>query len=219
MLYDLSQPVHHDAPQWADYDPIVLTQDYNLAVDGFFAERVNLTTHSGTHVDAPFHFYPEKETMDQLPLHHFFGPMITLDVRGKKPCEPISKNDLAPQRAKIHEGDIVLLKTGWGEKREKTREYLLEFPYLDGEGANFLLSLHVKGVGTDCLSIGGYGPPAVGRPAHLKLLGAGKIIIEDLRIPVELLDGRRRMFAAFPIRLTGTGGAWARAVAWDPGDL
>jgi kynurenine formamidase len=75
----------------------------------------------------------------------------------------------------------------------------------------------VSGVGIDALSIGGWGGPERGEPSHLALLGAGKVIVEELRIPEELI-GRRCFMTAFPVLLQGCGGAWTRAVAWELGE-
>jgi arylformamidase len=218
MIYDLSQHFFHDAPQWATYAPSAITHDHLQSVAGFNAERVNLTTHTGTHVDAPFHFFNEGETVDQLPLEHFVAQSIAVDLRSKTPGSRIEPADLEPALEQDVTGFIILLKTGWGDKRAKTKEYLLEYPYLTGEAARLLVSRKIKGVGTDCLSIGGF-PEGTGQPPHLELLGAKKLIVEDLSIPDLFLDGKVRWFAAFPIKLRGTSGSWTRAVAWDPGEF
>jgi len=77
-----------------------------------------------------------------------------------------------------------------------------------------LVQLGVAGVGIDALSIGGWGGAENGEPAHVALLGAGKVIIEELNVPDELA-GRRLFLTAFPVLLHGCGGAWTRAVAWE----
>jgi hypothetical protein len=59
------------------------------------------------------------------------------------------------------------------------RELGKRWSYLGGEGARLLLDHGVAGVGIDALSIGGWGGPEVGEPAHALLLGAGKVIVED----------------------------------------
>lgn len=56
MIYDLSQPVFHNAPHWATHPPITVTLEEKIAVGGFNAEHLKFTTHSGTHIRAPFHF-------------------------------------------------------------------------------------------------------------------------------------------------------------------
>ena len=72
----------------------------------------------------------------------------------------------------------------------------------------------MSGVGIDALSIGGWGGPEKGAPSHEALLSAGKVVIEELLVPDELV-GRRCFLTAFPVLLSGCGGAWARAVAWE----
>jgi len=79
MIYDLSQPVFHDAPHWCTYPSIRITLEHRIAVDGFNAEHVKFTTHSGTHIDAPFHFVEGAATVDELPLDYFVAPASTLD--------------------------------------------------------------------------------------------------------------------------------------------
>lgn len=215
MIYDLSQPVFHDAPHWCTYPSIRVTLEHRIAVDGFNAEHVKFTTHSGTHIDAPFHFVEGAATVDELPLDYFVAPALTLDFRAKMPKSKISADDLrAALEAHAVNGCIVLLKTGWGLRRGFTKEFLQQYPYLTGEAAEFLVARGIKGVGTECLSIGGF-EPGEGAPAHLALLGAKKLIVEDLQIPDAFLDGNLRWFAAFPIKLKGASAAWTRAVAWD----
>jgi kynurenine formamidase len=157
------------------------------------------------------------ETVDQLPLEHFIALCFAVDLRRLDHIK-IQPADLEPHLDADVAGTIVLLRTGWAEKRARTREFLMDYPYLSGEAAELLVSRGIKGVGTESLSIGGY-QPGEGAPPHLALLGAKKLIVEDLRIPNALLDGKRRWFAAFPIKLQGCGGAWTRAVAWDRGDF
>lgn len=113
----------------------------------------------------------------------------------------------------------MLLKTGWGDKRGNTTEFLTQWPYMSGDGARYLLDRKVKGMGLDGLSTGGYPDYNAESDAHKLLLGEQKLLLEDIRIPDELLDGKRRHFAAFPILIANAGGSWVRPVVWDTGDL
>jgi hypothetical protein len=76
-----------------------------------------------------------------------------------------------------------------------------------------------KGHGIDDLSTGGYPDEHAESDAHKLLLGAKKLLLEDIHIPEALLDGKRRHFAAFPILIANAGGAWTRPLVWDTGDL
>jgi kynurenine formamidase len=214
-LWDLSQPVAHGGPAWAEYDPPVIQHNYRRAAEGFNAETVTLNTHTGTHVDVPYHFDDHGPAIEQMPLAAFAAPAVFMDLRDRvRAGEPIGPAELDGSVDALQEGDIAVLVTGWGSKRAVSEEYLKRWPYLDGEGAKLLLDHGVSGVGIDALSIGGWGGPEMGEPSHVVLLGAEKIIVEELHIPEELV-GRRCFFTAFPVLLKGCGGAWTRAVAWE----
>ncbi len=214
-IWDLSQPVAHDGPAWAEYDPPTITHNYRRAAEGFNAETLTLNTHTGTHVDVPFHFDDDGATVDQLPPSAFAAPAVFIDLRDRIGAgQPIGSEQLEPLPDLLAPGDMAVLVTGWGQRRGVTEEYLKRWPYLDGSGAELLVAREVSGVGIDALSIGGWGGPEKGEPSHTVLLGNGKVIIEELRVPDELL-GRRAFLTAFPVLLAGCGGAWTRAVAWE----
>lgn len=216
-LWDLSQPIDHDGPTWAEYEPPVISHNYRREAEGFNAETLHLNTHTGTHVDVPFHFDSAAATVDQMPLEAFAAPAAFLDLRDTvAAATPIGPDQLEPMLGPLIPGDLAILVTGWGERRGISEDFLKRWPYLNGPGAELLLSREISGVGIDALSIGGWGRPERGEPSHLALLSAGKVIIEDLRIPDELV-GRRCFVTAFPVLLHGCGGAWTRAVAWELG--
>ena len=219
MIYDLSQPIFNNVPQWPKFRPSTMTIPHLTAIESANVERLELMTHTGTHVDAPFHFFPEAETIDALPLSHFHAPCLALDLRSKEAGSGIVAADLERYSSEIRVGMIVLLKTGWAEKRALSKEFLTAWPYLTGEGAEYLVSRGIHGVGIEGLSIGGWDDPEKETAAHKILLGAKKLIIEDICVPEAMLDGRTRHFAAFPVLIQGAGGAWTRAVAWDEGEM
>jgi arylformamidase len=166
----------------------------------------------------PYHFDDGGPTIEQVPLTVFAAPVVFLDLRERdKAGEPIGPHILDGTLDQLQHGDIAVLVTGWGAKRAVSEEYLKRWPYLGGDGAQLLLDHGISAVGIDALSIGGWGGPEKGEPAHVALLGAGKIIIEELNIPDELA-GRRSFFTAFPVLLEGRDGAWTRAVAWEIAD-
>jgi len=214
-LWDLSQPVCHDGPAWAEYDPPVVRHNYRRQAEGFNAETLTLNTHTGTHVDVPYHFDDAGPTIERMPLTAFAAPAVFVDLR-ERVCagEPIGPDMLEGRLELLRPGDIAVLVTGWGARRGVTEEYLKRWPYLDGAGARLLLDRGISGVGIDALSIGGWGGPEKGEPSHVALLGAGKVVVEELNVPDELA-GRRCFITAFPVLLDGCGGAWARAVAWE----
>jgi kynurenine formamidase len=79
---DLSQPIGHDGPAWAEYDPPTITHSFRLAAEGFNAETVRMNTHTGTHVDVPYHFDDAGETVDQRPLEACAVGIDALSIGG-----------------------------------------------------------------------------------------------------------------------------------------
>jgi arylformamidase len=219
MIYDLAQPQYNHAPQFPGQPPNSVEYQQLAVVDGATVERCTFMTHSASHVDAPFHYLPHLPCIHELPLNHFYGACVALDLRGLAPSHPIDADDLRKHEALITPNTLILLKTGWGERRGNTKEFLTAWPYMSRSGAQYLLERQTKGMGIDALSTGGYPDEHAEAAAHKLLLGSNKLLLEDIFIPNALLDGKRRHFAAFPVLIANAGGSWTRPVVWDDGDL
>ncbi|MGH7757664.1 MAG: cyclase family protein, partial [Vulcanimicrobiaceae bacterium] len=74
-IYDLSQPVYSNCPQYPDENPrpVQVRLFYMLGVQGVNKEVVEMSTHTGTHCDAPYHFFEDGATIDQVPLETYVG--------------------------------------------------------------------------------------------------------------------------------------------------
>lgn len=216
-IYDLSQPVFTNCPQYPDDNPrpAHVALFYMLAVQGVNKEIVQISTHTGTHCDAPYHFFDDGKTIDQVPLETYVGNAVVVDLRDRPPGSAISRSDIERCVDRIAADDIVLLNTGGGHRRANTKEFLMEYVYLSGEAAQLLVDRGVKGVGIDAVSMGGYNDPKKSGPPHRILLGNGKFIVEELYFPDAVMDGRKRMFVAAPVKLQGCSGAWTRAALWE----
>jgi arylformamidase len=174
-LWDLSQPVCHDGPAWAEYDPPNLTHNYRRQAEGFNAETLTLNTHTGTHVDVPYHFDDGGATVEQMPLTAFAAPAVFLDLRDRVHAgEAIGPGTLDGTLAELQSGDIAVLVTGWGARRAVSEEYLKRWPYLDNDGARLLLEHGISGVGIDALSTGGWGGQRRASPATWRCLAKAR---------------------------------------------
>ena len=216
-IYDLSQPVFTNCPQYPDHNPrpAEIRLFYMLAVQGVNKEIVRISTHTGTHCDAPYHFFEDGLTIDQVPLENYIGPAAILDLRYKPPGSAIERVDIERFSDRIEAGDIALLNTGGGHRRANSKAFLTEYVYLDGDAAAFLVDRGVKGVGIDAVSMGGYDDPAHSGPPHRILLGSGKFIVEELYFPDEVMEGPKRLFVTAPVKLQGCSGGWTRAALWE----
>ncbi len=132
-------------------------------------------------------------------------------VGGEQPDNP------PPVPSPTREGDpladaIVLLATGWGEKRAKTDEWLRRSPCLAVDGARWLVERRIRGVGIDHYSIGGGTEPTNER-VHTVLLGAGVWVVEELRFPPEVFALPQPVnYMGLPVNLRGHTGAFCRPV-------
>ncbi|MCI8417766.1 MAG: cyclase family protein [Lachnospiraceae bacterium] len=210
-MLDLSQPVYHACPGWPTYDPTIVGYEARHATHDFEAERIDLNAHTGTHMDAPYHFIETGTPVDQMDLRLFQGRGIPFDLRNIGQMG-IEAKHLEACGTDIGEGDIALLYTGWAQKRGMNKEYLYAWPYVTGEAAQWLVDKGVKGVCIDGLSVGGW-PEGTGRPPHEILLGHEVMITEELYMDEELLAEKEWYVIALPIKLQGGSGAPTRVVA------
>lgn len=122
-------------------------------------EMVYCSVHTGTHVDAPFHFGThcegrESKKISELPLNWFFQDGVVLDMTHKKAAEAIAKEDLITALKKINyklkPKDIVLLHTG-ADKYFGSKDYMAKFCGVSAEAIEWLWDQGIKVMGIDAL--------------------------------------------------------------------
>lgn len=212
-LIDLSQPLYHDAPNCPAHPPVKSEIIADHPQHGWRVELLTLASHTGSHVDAPYHKLAHGANLDQIPLERFTGSAVIADFRGASPDQPLTSS-LLKLKLPMPLGDqIVLLATGWGHKRAKTDEWLNHPPYLSPDGAEWLVEQKIRGVGIDHYSIAGPRDPMNSR-THEILLGANVWIVEELSFPDEVFTLPQPFeFWSLPINLRGHTGAFCRPVA------
>ncbi len=172
-------------------------------------DAVNLTelregVHTGTHVDAPYHFIDGGMKIDRLPLEDFFVNVHLIECRGKT----VGAEVLRGRRVRAGEG--VLFKTR--NSSLYGRPFTREFVYLEGSLAEKLVEKGVSVVGIDYLSVEAFGSHDA--PVHNTLLSHNIPIIEGLCF--RGVKPGRYTLAAFPLRLEGREAAPTRAVLFSP---
>jgi len=196
------------------YPPPTFTQWTTREVHGFFAESMFLMSHTGTHVDAPFHFEPKGRKLQEMPLDRFIAPGHVLDLRGlPKKGKILTRHLLAslPKAPRpIRKGDAILLRTRWWERHRGTLAYLFQNPGVTRAAANLLLDWGVGLVGIDTANIDH--PDDGGYPAHHALLAADVPVIENVA-NLEVLGASPFLLLALPLNLQGTSGSPIRLVA------
>jgi arylformamidase len=163
--------------------------------NGVHITRVIMETHSGTHIDAPFHALPNGGTMSSIPLEHLNGPATVVEVEGNA----INAEDIPGTVEKR-----VLFKTKNSGLYDSFHE---DFCYISESAGKRLVELGVETVGIDYLSIEQFGTK--GMKVHKILLERGIAIIEGLMLK-GVKPGRYDLMC-LPIRID-TDGAPCRAV-------
>jgi kynurenine formamidase len=211
-LIDLSQPLYDDCPNCPAHPPIRSEIIADHPKSGWRVELLTLASHSGSHVDAPFHKLANAANLDQIPLESFVGKAVIADLRGAVADQPFTSSMLSRKLRTELEDRIVLLATGWGNKRAKSDEWLHHAPYVSPDGAEWLVEQKIRAVGIDHYSIGGSREPQNSR-THEILLGAEVWIVEDLFFPPEVFSLVQPVhFWCLPINLKGHTGAFCRPV-------
>ena len=162
--------------------------------------RLHLDAHTGTHVDAPFHFLQNGKKIDSVSTGKFLGECVVVDLTKIKK-RGIEKEDFV--NAKIRKNDIVILKTS--NTYKKTFDF--NFVYLAESGAKFLVSKNIKGVGINALGIE-RSQPSYG--THKSLLGKGIIIFEGLGL--SKIKPGRYFFIGLPLKIKDGDASPIRAV-------
>jgi len=214
-MLDLSQELYHLLPGV----PQLPAPEFKLHLigvkDGWTLETVNMTLHTGTHIDSPAHLSPYTQTIDKIPVEQLQGRAAPIALYHKAAGSAIAVADLEPYADRIQPGDIVLLCTGWGQKVAWTEEYIYQSVYLSAEGAEWLAGRGVKGVGIDHFSVGGM--VESNKDAHRALLSRGVWIAETLVLPPEICDGAEWHLFCLPMKVRDGSGAQARVVAVEYG--
>jgi kynurenine formamidase len=167
-LIDLTQPLDLKLPVYPGDPPFSCRQSHTVSRDGYSVHALSYSSHVGTHVDAPSHFFADGATIDQLPLNTFILPGLVLDVSHKKARECIAWETVEPMADRIRPGIAVLFRTGWSRYWDHTTtttttpansddskgptHHYFDHPWLAKDVAERLLALGVRVVGTDTMS-------------------------------------------------------------------
>ncbi len=207
VLLDVSLPVYPGMTLYRGNPAVTMRPFLTLKKNGANVSEVCLGSHTGTHVDAPVHFFDGRAGVDRLPLERFMGPVWVADLTKVRGGIEVP----ALKAARIPRGvSRVLLRTRNSRLWHPARPFRTDFVYLEPEAAGWLVDRGVVLVGTDYLSIEGF--RIKGAPTHRRLLGAGVPILEGLDL-FKVRPGRYQL-AAFPVRWRGADGAPVRAVLW-----
>lgn len=212
---DISLPLKEGMVVWPGDEEFEREEKRGTAI----TSRLDLSTHTGTHIDAPRHFLFNKPGVDSIVLKKLMGKCKVIEVRFPSPgagegsrersksSQLIRVSDFV--KFKIKAGDKILFKTR-NSKLLRQKKFTSDYISLSLEAAKYLASQKIDLVGIDYYGI--EAKSASGHPVHKALLKAGIVIVEGLDLS-KVSPGNYSL-AALPLKISGADGSPARAILW-----
>jgi arylformamidase len=203
-IYDISVPIVNGGVVYPGNPEIVITPQQAISKGGSSnVSALSFGSHTGTHVDAPKHFFDNGAGVDTLSLDVLMGPAMLV-------CVDDNVTSVGVNELKLHElagHERILIKTR-NSSFIREQPFVKDYTFLAPDGAEYLVSLGVKLVGVDYFSVEQF--HSGHHRTHRTLLERGVIIVEGLDLSVP--PGGPYELRVLPLRLAGLDGAPARAV-------
>lgn len=197
-IYDATHPLSEGGYSYPG-DPEILFEPKKIG--GIRITEISMGSHSGTHIDAPLHYLPDGQSIDQIPPDLCIGPTLLMDI-SKGPFNGDITGALLTGRCRL------ILRSGWSPGHPD------DYGYLTEEAARFLVEQGISVIGTDAPSIES---PEGDGSVHRILLGSGVVVIELLRLDA-IPEGVYTM-VALPLLLKGIDGSPARVLLIDSEEM
>ncbi len=184
----------------------------NVKEDGYNLELLFLSTHTGTHMDAPYHFLEKGAKIHEISLKKLVSEAILIKSK-KKNGESITKMDIQKfekKHGKIDDFSSVIFSTGWQRNLQK-KYYFTKNPGLSVSAARYLASKKINLVGIDSPSID------LGKDSkfsvHQIFAKKGMLIVENLA-NLEKIKSSKFHLVVLPLKLKNATGSPVRAIAF-----
>jgi arylformamidase len=163
-----------------------------------------MSAHTGTHVDAPYHFLPKGYGVEKLPLNVLVGKAVVVEaLEANLITKEVLEGLDIPQNT-----ERLLIKTRSSEEWTKgATEFIEDYVAISADGAQHLVEIGVKLIGVDYLSVAPFDALI---ETHEILLGAEVIILEGVNL-AEVSKGTYTLYA-LPVKIAGSDGAPTRAI-------
>ena len=177
MIHDISVPITPTMPVWPFDPPVNLTPTAHLPRDKSHTVRVTkieMGSHTGTHIDAPWHMVAGGRRLNEIPLETLVGPALVVEIPDAQSIARAKLEGLNFQGV-----ERILFKTE-NSRHWNDGKFYEQFVYLEPEAAELLVERGVKLVGIDYLSIDKFHSQE--HPSHFVLLRRNVVIIEGLNL-------------------------------------
>ena len=183
----------------------------SIKEDEYNLELLFLSSHTGTHIDAPYHFDAKGKKIHQISLEHLVGESTLLKTKKRKD-QAITKNDLMEfekKYGKIKKNSSLFIYTGWQQNLKKSF-YFTKNPGLSKSAADYLVSKKIKLVGIDSPSID------LGTDQSFtvhKILAKNDVLIVENLANLEKISSLNFDYFILPLKLKDATGSPVRAIA------
>ncbi|MBQ8734234.1 MAG: cyclase family protein [Anaerotignum sp.] len=207
-IIDLTQTISETMPVYPGTEQPKLTVANTIEKDGFRETLLSFYSHTGTPMDAPFHIYADRTSLDALPAEQFVGKALVIDC-----CDVGEGGEIGMEyidKTLADEADFLLFHTGW-DKYWGQKKYFGAYPVVSLEVCQYLLDSGKKGVGFDVIGIDPVSDGNLTR--HKMLLSQRDIVIIENLTNLDKVGSGLFTFAALPLKYKDADGAPIRAVA------
>lgn len=179
--------------------------------DGYNLELLFFSSHTGTHIDAPYHFIKDGLKIHQIPLDRLLGKAILIKLR-KTENKPITKSEIISfekKNGKISDNSSIFFFTEW-QKNLNQSNYFTENPGLALSAAKYLISKKINLVGIDSPSID-LGKDESYSVHHI--LSKNNILIVENLSNLNKIPSKEFIFTILPLKIKDATGSPVRAIA------
>lgn len=211
-LIDLTLTISNDLPSFPGSPKPSFIPWSKIKTDGYNLELLFFSSHTGTHLDAPFHFNERGTKIHQIPPSRLISRAYLIKI-AKGPNQQITKADIINFEKKyeiIENGFSVIFATGW-QKNLKEESFFKDNPGLSSSAAKYLVSKKVNLVGIDSPSID------IGRDDKFsvhKIFSKNNILIVENLCNLGKISSINFQFLVFPLKLKNATGSPVRAIAF-----
>jgi kynurenine formamidase len=210
-LIDLSLTISESIPNFPGSPKPHFINWSNIKDDGYNLELLFLSSHTGTHIDAPYHFAKNGQKINQIPLDRLVGNGILIKLRKDRNMS-ITKSDITSfekNNGIIPDHSSVFFYTTW-QKNLKNDNYFTENPGLDTSAAKYLTSKKINLVGTDSPSID------LGKDESFSvhhIFSKNNILIVENLTNLNKIPSKEFTFTILPLKIKDATGSPVRAIA------
>ncbi len=208
-IVDLTLPLYHGVPGLPLDPKCAVIVHHTIDSMKYNMTQLMTSTHQGTHLDAPFHFFNDGRTVDKLDLNKCVGPAEVFDFTSVPAKYSLTPKDFKKYESRIKKGSRLLLRTDWWKKFPK-KEYFSDGPMISPELARWLVRKEISQLGLETPGV----HPIEWEKVHKILLKAEIVIVEGLAY-LNKLKKDKVFFIAAPLKIKGRDGSPIRAIALE----